>query len=83
MLITTPFSKYYTDLIPEDFLNEFQTTVNTIAAETGTRYYDYSNDSRFRENLEYFSDSDHLNEAGAAYFSGLLWEEVEELKRFH
>ena len=81
--ITTPFSKYYTDLIPEDFLNEFQTTVNTIAAETGTRYYDYSNDSRFRENLEYFSDSDHLNEAGAAYFSGLLWEEVEELKRFH
>lgn len=83
VLITTPFSKYYTDLVPADFLQEFHETVATIAAKTGTRYYDYSHDSRFRDNLDYFSDSDHLNDAGAAYFTGLLWDEVEELKRFH
>lgn len=82
VLITTPFSKYYTDLVSEDFLREFHETVTTIASKTGTRYYDYSNDGRFRENLEYFSDSDHLNESGAAYFMGILWDEVDELKIF-
>lgn len=83
VLITTPFSKYYRDLVSEDFLKEFNETVTTIASETGTNYYDYSYDSRFRGNLEYFSDSDHLNETGAAYFTDILWDEVEELKRFH
>lgn len=82
VLITTPFSKYYRDLVSEDFLREFNETVTLIATETGTNYYDYSYDSRFRENLEYFSDSDHLNDAGAAYFTDILWDEVEELKRF-
>lgn len=83
VLITTPFSSYYTNLISEDFLQEFHETVTTIASGTDTRYYDYSHDSRFHENLEYFSDSDHLNESGAAYFTGILWEEVDELQRFH
>lgn len=83
VLITTPFSKYYIDLVSQDFLQEFQATVNTIAVDTGINYYDYSHDERFYENLEYFSDSDHLNETGAAYFTDILWDEVEELERFH
>ena len=83
VLITTPFSKYYIDLVSQDFLQEFQATVNTIAVNTGINYYDYSHDERFYENLEYFSDSDHLNETGAAYFTDILWDEVEELERFH
>ncbi len=82
VLITTPFSKYYTDLVSKDFLDKFKKTVTTIAADTQTNYYDYSNDSRFRENLEYFSDSDHLNATGAAYFMNILWNEIEELKLF-
>lgn len=83
VLITTPFSKYYRDLVSEDFLAEFNETVTTIASETGANYYDYSCDSRFRENLDYFSDSDHLNEAGAAYFTDILWDEVLELQQYH
>lgn len=82
VLITTPFSSYYRDLVSEDFLQEFNRTVTTIASETGTRYYDYSADSRFNDHLEYFSDSDHLNEAGAAYFTDILWDEVEEFQIF-
>lgn len=82
VLITTPFSNYYTDLISQDFLQEFNTTVATIANDTSVNYYDYSFDSRFHENLQYFSDSDHLNEEGAAYFMNILWDEVPELKRF-
>jgi hypothetical protein len=78
VLITTPFSKYYRDLVAEDFLREFNETVTKIADDTGVSYYDYSNDSRFRDNLDYFSDSDHLNETGAAYFMEILEDEVTE-----
>lgn len=83
VLITTPFSKYYNDLVSPDFLQEFHATINTIAADTGISYYDYSHDARFNENLEYFMDSDHLTEDAALYFTDILWDEVEELERFH
>lgn len=82
VLITTPFSKYYRDLASDEFLQEFHDTVTTIAANTGVSYYDYSNDERFRDNLDYFSDSDHLNEQGAQYFMQILMQEITELDRF-
>ncbi|MDE6664473.1 MAG: D-alanyl-lipoteichoic acid biosynthesis protein DltD [Lachnospiraceae bacterium] len=82
VLITTPFSVYYTELISEEFLQEFSETVNNIATDTGVSYYDYSNDERFYDNLIYFSDSDHLNEKGCEYFMQVLLEEVSELSIF-
>lgn len=83
VLITTPFSKPYIDLISQDFLQEFQNTVNGIAADMDVSYYDYSHDERFYGNLVHFSDADHLTEAGAAYFTDILWDEIAELHRFH
>lgn len=83
VLITTPFSKYYVDLVQQDFLQEFYATINKVSYDTGVSYYDYSHDERFYDNLDYFNDSDHLNEEGAAYFTDILWDEVEELERFH
>lgn len=80
VLITTPFSKYYRDLVSDEFLEEFNATVTKIASDTGVSYYDYSADERFRDNLDYFSDSDHLNDQGAEYFMDILRDEVEELK---
>lgn len=82
VLITTPFSMYYRDLISEEFLQKFNETVTKISTDTGVTYYDYSNDERFRSNLDYFSDSDHLNDAGAAYFTEILTDEVAELERY-
>ncbi|MCH5257369.1 MAG: hypothetical protein J1D87_08735 [Lachnospiraceae bacterium] len=82
VLITTPFSSYYIDLISEDFLKEFSETVNQIAADTGVSYYDYSNDERFYNNLTYFSDSDHLNAEGCEYFMQVLLNDVTELNKF-
>lgn len=82
VLITTPFTKYYIDLVSQDFLLEFQKTVNAISTDTGVNYYDYSHDERFYENLEHFADSDHLSQEGAVYFTDILWDEVEELRRF-
>lgn len=80
VLITTPFSSYYNAPVPEDFLDRFYGTVNRIASDTNVSYYDYSHDERFSENLTCFSDSDHLNEEGAAYFMNILTEEVTELQ---
>lgn len=80
VLITTPFSRYYQDLVSDEFLEEFNDTVTKIASDTGVSYYDYSADERFRDNLDYFSDSDHLNEEGADYFMDILRDEVEELR---
>lgn len=80
VLITTPFSKYYQDLVSDEFLQEFHATVAKIASDTSVNYYDYSTDERFRDNLDYFSDSDHLNEEGAEYFMDILRDEVVELR---
>lgn len=80
VLITTPFSKYYYELIPDSFLQEFQDVVTSIATDTGVNYYDYSHDPRFYENLVFFSDSDHLNEEGAAFFMQVLMQEIPELQ---
>ena len=82
ILITTPFSKYYRDLVSGEFLQEFEDVITEIANDTGVSYYDYSYDSRFRGNLTYFMDADHLNDEGAAYFMEILMEEVPELQRF-
>ena len=83
VLITTPFSKYYNDLVSSEFMQEFYATINKISHDTGVSYYDYSHDERFYDNLEYFSDSDHLNETGAVYFTDILWDEVAEMEQFH
>lgn len=83
VLITTPFSKNYVDLVPSDFLQEFYATINQIADDTDVSYYDYSRDSRFYDNLEQFSDADHLTEDAALCFTDILWDEVTELERFH
>lgn len=80
VLITTPFSSYYNNPVSEDFLDRFYGTVNRIASDTNVNYYDYSHDARFSENLTYFSDSDHLNAEGAAYFMEIISEEVPELR---
>ncbi len=80
VLITTPFSSYYNNPVSEDFLDRFYSTINRIASDTGVSYYDYSHDARFSENLTYFSDSDHLNADGAAYFMEIIAEEVPELR---
>lgn len=82
VLITTPFSKYYRDLVSDEFLEEFNATVTKIASDTGVSYYDYSADERFRDNLNYFSDSDHLNDQGAEYFMDILLNEVKELRPY-
>lgn len=80
VLVTTPFSQYYNDLVSDDFLQEFYETIHQISSDTGVSYYDFSHDDRFQSHLEYFSDSDHLNDTGKQYFMEVLKEDVTELQ---
>lgn len=82
ILITTPFTQYYNQYVSPQFMYDFYTVINEIALEYGVSYYDYSHDERFQTNLKYFGDADHLNPDGAVYFTGLLMEEVAELKAY-
>lgn len=82
VLITTPYTGLYSDLFPEKFKEEFRRTVNAISAESGVPYYDYSEDERFSDRLDYFSDADHLNENGAIYFMQIIEKEIPEFREF-
>lgn len=41
-------------------------------------FLDYSHDKRFKDNLEYFFDDDHLNKKGAEYFTKILFDDIKE-----
>ena len=82
VLITTPYTGLYSELFSEEYKKEFSGIVQTIAEDTGTPYYDYSEDVRFADNLEYFSDADHLNTEGAAVFMEVIEKEVPEFGEF-
>ena len=82
ILITTPFTVYYNQYVSEEFLQGFYQTIQSVTSAYGVSYYDYSHDERFQTNLQYFGDADHLNGEGAEWFTGLLMEEIPELKEY-
>ena len=79
ILITTPYTALYNKAVGE---NNFQKRIydNIEKVENIFRknflYLDYSHDKRFINNLEYFMDSDHLNEKGAEYFTEILLNDI-------
>lgn len=81
VLVTTPFSHYYNDLVSEEFLEEFHTTIKNVTDTCHVSYYDYSSDPRFCNDLSLFMDSDHLTDEGAEYFVSILAREVPELQK--
>lgn len=82
VFITTPYTEFYSELFSKEFKEEFHHTINIIARTAGIPYYDYSEDARFRNNLEYFSDADHLNIEGAARFMDIIKKEIPEFQEF-
>ncbi len=79
VLLTTPFSKEYIEMIQQvipEFFQEFSEKMNEIVTNSGVEYYDYSHDTRFLNHHNLFMDGDHLNETGAKIFVDILIEEV-------
>ncbi len=82
VLITTPYTSYYTDMVSAEFKTEFYDTIHAITAATSVPYYDYSQDERFTSHLEYFADADHLDTGGAIAFMNIIKEEIPEYREF-
>ncbi len=79
VLITTPYMSEYPDTVQEkspEFFGQFYGLINKICDETGVKYYDYSRDARFKSDRTLFHDTDHLNKAGAAKFTEILFGEI-------
>lgn len=75
VLITTPYTKEYTDAIKStdmDYYNKFHDIIEKIQADTQVEYLDFSEDERFCEKYEWFIDSHHLNKFGAREFTNML-----------
>lgn len=71
ILIYMPVTSYYEDLIPQYIKFEAANLINSLIKSNGNvTFYDFSN--CFRENTEYFYNSDHLNYTGALHFSEML-----------
>ena len=79
VLLTTPFTHEYTDVIKEkesSFFDDFYGIIDEIKKDTGVQYYDYAFDSRFINNHSLFRDSDHLNKEGARLFVDIIMDEI-------
>ncbi len=76
ILITPPYTKYYTQYISAEWMQQFYQVLVQICQEEQTVYYDYGMDPRFTEAVQYFGDPDHLNTEGAQYFTRILEQEV-------
>ena len=80
ILITTPYTDLYNKAIGEDnFQKRIYDNIKKIENILGKNflYLDYSHDKKFINNLEYFMDSDHLNEKGAEYFTEILLKDID------
>lgn len=79
ILITTPYTNLYNIAVGEDnFQKRIYDNIKKVENILGKSflYLDYSHDKRFINNLDYFMDSDHLNEKGAKYFTKILLEDI-------
>lgn len=75
VLLTTPYMREYIEQYKENFpafFEGFYSLMDEITEDTGTVYYDYSCDTRFWEEPEYFFSVDHLNKEGAMKFTKIV-----------
>lgn len=84
IFIITPYWHEYTDELENIERNIFENKIykNLKEAEKTQKkkyiFLDYSLDERFKNNVEYFMDDDHLNEKGAKYFTEILLNDINE-----
>ena len=79
ILISTPQTYLYNEQMGEkNYKERIYNNIKEVEKQIGKKYLylDYSHDKRFINNLEYFSDDDHLNEKGAEYFTKILLNDI-------
>lgn len=75
VFVTTPQSLFYNKYVSlDDYEKRIYKNLKIVLNELDIQipYLDYSHDQRFENNLELFSDDDHLNRTGAIKFTEIL-----------
>lgn len=84
IFIITPYWHEYIDELRKIKNNIFEDEIYIKIREVEKKqkkeyiFLDYSNDKRFKNNVEFFMDDDHLNEKGAEYFTNILLKDIEK-----
>ena len=76
-LYTPPFTAYYWSCFSEEFQSQMRSAAGQFAARYGIPYFDYSEDTRFCENMTYFSDVDHMSSEGSKAFAPILLADID------
>jgi len=76
-IITPYFESYWTAILQEGHvISTVYKTISEIINDYDLEFYDYSNDSRFRNETELFRDSNHLNENGEFVFTEYVMRDI-------
>lgn len=78
ILVSTPKSYLYNEATKVKYNERVYINLKKVfeIRKKETIYLDYSNDSRFQKDLDYFLDSDHLNEKGSIYFTDIIFNDL-------
>jgi len=79
ILITPPYYILYNELYPKEKIADFQNTTTKFSQDNQIIFLDYSHDSRFIRDTEYFYNPDHLNYIGAKKFTVIVRNDLNEL----
>ena len=78
VIVTTPYLSEYSDNYPKEVKNVFNRTISEICVNYEIEHWDFSEDERFCNSVNLFSDTDHLNGEGAKLFTGLIMENIQK-----
>jgi len=68
------------DFFKLNYIEQSNYVAKTIAKKYNLDFFDYSGDTLFLNNSEYFADISHLNDEGARKFSNLIINDIENAK---
>lgn len=77
-LYTPPFTNYFWGNFTEEFQSQMRKDAASLAVKYGIPYFDYSEDTRFCENMDYFEDVDHMSVAGSIALVPVLKADIDQ-----
>ena len=83
VFVTLPVTSELNIFADYDFYPIFVEDMKVMMEEIGNPLYiDYSHNQKFKGNLKYFIDTDHLSKAGAIEFTQLLKKDIQDLNQY-
>lgn len=74
LLITTPVQEEFYESYGESYVETFHSDVGRLVEELQVEYWNY--EDLYHDEKSYFTDSNHLNEDGAAAFTQLVFDRI-------